>query len=92
MKKSHESHRLSSLARVLAAVESRSSGIENDLHYRRDVTLHEDAGPTTATAFNNCVIDLTVGRGWRNLAQVRLLEAVFCDILCSVSPSFETSK
>lgn len=53
-------------------------GIENGLHYRRDVTLHEDAGRTTSTAFghvmaalNNLVIGLTVGRGWRNLAQAR---------------------
>lgn len=53
-------------------------GIENGLHYRRDVTLGEDAGRTTATAFghtlaalNNLVIGLTVGRGWHNLAQAR---------------------
>jgi predicted transposase YbfD/YdcC len=53
-------------------------GIENGLHYRRDVTLQEDAGRTTATAFghtmaalNNLVIGLTIGRGWRNLAKVR---------------------
>ncbi len=53
-------------------------GIENGLHYRRDVTLQEDAGRTTSTAFghvmaalNNLVIGLTIGRGWRNLAQAR---------------------
>lgn len=53
-------------------------GIENGLHYRRDVTLQEDAGRTTATAFghtlaalNNLVIGLTIGRGWRNLAKAR---------------------
>ena len=53
-------------------------GIENGLHYRRDVTLHEDAGRTTHTAFghtmaalNNLVIGLTIGRGWRNLAKAR---------------------
>lgn len=53
-------------------------GIENGLHYRRDVTLQEDAGRTTVTAFghtmaalNNLGIGLTVGRGWRNLAQAR---------------------
>jgi predicted transposase YbfD/YdcC len=53
-------------------------GVENGLHYRRDVTLHEDAGRTTATAFghtmaalNNLVIGLTIGRGWRNLAKAR---------------------
>lgn len=53
-------------------------GIENGLHYRRDVTLHEDAGRTTNTAFghtmaalNNLVIGLTLGRGWCNLAKAR---------------------
>lgn len=53
-------------------------GIENGLHYRRDVTLQEDAGRTTTTAFghvmaalNNLVIGLTIGRGWRNLAKAR---------------------
>lgn len=53
-------------------------GIENGLHYRRDVTLQEDAGRTTTTAFghvmaalNNLVIGLTIGRGWHNLAQAR---------------------
>ncbi len=53
-------------------------GIENGLHYRRDVTLQEDAGRTTATPFghtlaalNNLVIGLTIGRGWRNLAKAR---------------------
>lgn len=53
-------------------------GIENGLHYRRDVTLHEDAGRTQTTAFghllaalNNLVIGLTIGRTWTNLAQAR---------------------
>jgi predicted transposase YbfD/YdcC len=53
-------------------------GIENGLHYRRDVTLHEDAGRTQTTAFghlmatlNNLVIGLTIGRAWTNLAQAR---------------------
>ncbi len=53
-------------------------GIENGLHYRRDVTLHEDAGRTTSSCFghvmailNNLVIGLTIGRGWSNLAQAR---------------------
>jgi len=53
-------------------------GIENGLHYRRDVTLHEDAGRTTATSFghvmatlNNLVIGLTIGRDWTNLAKAR---------------------
>jgi predicted transposase YbfD/YdcC len=53
-------------------------GIENGLHYRRDVTLHEDAGRTRTTAFghlmatlNNLVIGLTIGRAWTNLAKAR---------------------
>jgi predicted transposase YbfD/YdcC len=53
-------------------------GIENGLHYRRDVTLHEDAGRTKTTAFghlmatlNNLVIGLTIGRAWTNLAKAR---------------------
>jgi predicted transposase YbfD/YdcC len=53
-------------------------GVENGLHYRRDVTLREDAGRTTAlslghtmAALNNLVIGLTIGRGWRNLAKAR---------------------
>jgi predicted transposase YbfD/YdcC len=53
-------------------------GIENGLHYRRDVTLHEDAGRSTVTAFghimatlNNLVIGLTIGRKWTNLAKAR---------------------
>jgi len=53
-------------------------GIENGLHYRRDVTLHEDAGRTKVTAFgpvmatlNNLVIGLTIRREWANLAKAR---------------------
>ncbi len=53
-------------------------GIENGLHYRRDVTLHEDAtrllAPRLAEAmalFNNLVIGLTLHQGWNNLAQAR---------------------
>jgi len=53
-------------------------GIENGLHYRRDVTLREDAGRTKFKRFgqviaslNNLLIGLTIGRGWTNLAQAR---------------------
>ena len=53
-------------------------GIENGLHYRRDVTLHEDAtrllAPRLAEAMallNNLVIGLTLHQGWKNLAQAR---------------------
>ena len=53
-------------------------GIENGLPYRRDVTLHEDAGRTKSSAFghlmatlNNLVIGLTIGRAWTSLAKAR---------------------
>ena len=53
-------------------------GIENGLHYRRDVTLREDAGRTKFKRFgqviaslNNLIIGLTIGRGWTNLARAR---------------------
>jgi hypothetical protein len=53
-------------------------GIENGLHYRRDVTLHEDAtrllAPRLAEVMallNNLVIGLTLHQGWTNLAQAR---------------------
>jgi predicted transposase YbfD/YdcC len=53
-------------------------GIENGLHYRRDVTLHEDAtrllAPRLAEVMaliNNLVIGLTLHEGWKNLAQAR---------------------
>ncbi len=53
-------------------------GIENGLHYRRDVTLHEDAMHTKTTAvahcmatLNNLVIGLTRGHAWTNLAKAR---------------------
>jgi predicted transposase YbfD/YdcC len=53
-------------------------GIENGLHYRRDVTLHEDATrisqPTlakTMAAINNFVIGLSQKLGYSNLASAR---------------------
>jgi predicted transposase YbfD/YdcC len=53
-------------------------GIENGLHYRRDVTLHEDAVHTKFTrlgqamaSLNNLIIGLTRGCGWTNLAQAQ---------------------
>jgi predicted transposase YbfD/YdcC len=53
-------------------------GIENGLHYRRDVTLQEDAGRTKFVPFghvlatlNNLVIGLTIGRNWTNLPKAR---------------------
>jgi len=53
-------------------------GIENGLHYRRDVTLHEDAchlkraqtQPALAV-INNLIIGLIRQLGWNNLAEAR---------------------
>lgn len=53
-------------------------GIENGLHYRRDVTLHEDATrmslpnmPAVIGTINNFIIGLTQKLGYTNLAQAR---------------------
>jgi predicted transposase YbfD/YdcC len=53
-------------------------GIENGLHYRRDVTLHEDATRLTVgqaghtmAILNNLVIGLCVSQGFHNLAHAR---------------------
>lgn len=53
-------------------------GIENKLHWRRDVILHEDQTRTKSATFgqaiaclNNLVIGLTCRLGWTNLAQAR---------------------
>lgn len=55
-------------------------GIENGLHYRRDVTLHEDATRTTVgytghnlAIINNLVIALSFSNGCKNVAQARRL-------------------
>jgi predicted transposase YbfD/YdcC len=56
--------------------------IENSLHYRRDVTLHEDVTHLTVghsghimAILNNIVIGLCLGHGYDNLAKARRL---FC--------------
>ena len=53
-------------------------GIENGLHYRRDVTLQEDAcqlrrgsGPQVMAALNNVVVSLRGQHGERNLAALQ---------------------
>ena len=53
-------------------------GIENGWHYRRDVTLHEDATRLTVgqaghnmAILNNLVIGLCLSQGFNNLAQAR---------------------
>lgn len=55
-------------------------GIESGLHYRRDVTLQEDATRLTVgyaghnmAIFNNLVIGLALQHGFRNLAKARRL-------------------
>nr|PID86648.1 MAG: hypothetical protein CSB13_03475 [Chloroflexota bacterium] len=55
-------------------------GIENGLHYRRDVTLREDATrisqpalAKTMSAVNNFVVGLTQKLGYSNLAAARRL-------------------
>jgi hypothetical protein len=53
-------------------------GIENGLHYRRDVTFHEDATRLTVgqaghnmAILNNLVIGLCLSQGFLNLAHAR---------------------
>jgi hypothetical protein len=55
-------------------------GIENGLHYRRDVTLREDATRATVgntghnlAIFNNLVVALALSNGHRNLPRARRL-------------------
>lgn len=55
-------------------------GIENGLHYRRDVTLQEDATRATVgnighnlAILNNLVIALTVSNGYKNVPRARRL-------------------
>ncbi len=64
-------------ARLLEIVR-RHWGIENQLHYRRDVTLHEDAGrlrvghgPQVMAALNNLVLGLLTWLGYDNIRQAR---------------------
>ena len=75
---------VTSLPRAVAAAErllvlARAEwGIENGLHYRRDVTLQEDGrqlrrgdGPQVMAALNNVVVSLLGQQGERNLAAVQ---------------------
>lgn len=61
-------------------------GIENGLHYRRDVTLREDAtravvGHTghNLAIFNNLVIALCLSNGWQSLPKARRFYCAFPD-------------
>ena len=62
-------------AEQLLALVRRHWGIENGLHYRRDVTLHEDASlvrsgraPQVLAALNNTVLGLFARQGAQNVA------------------------
>jgi predicted transposase YbfD/YdcC len=62
-------------AKRLLVIARAEWGIENGLHYRRDVSLAEDAsrlrrgtGPQVMAALNNAVIGLVLTSGERNLA------------------------
>jgi len=55
-------------------------GIENGLHYRRDVTLQEDSTRLSLgnsghnmAVFNNIVLGLCMRKGYHNLAKARRL-------------------
>jgi len=68
--------------RKLLALTRQYWGIESSLHYRRDVTLHEDATRLTVGAaghnmaiLNNLLIGLCIHNGWANIAKARRL---FC--------------
>lgn len=62
----------------LLQIERAHWGIENGLHYRRDVTLHEDASrvrlqraPQVMAALNNLVLSLLAWLGYKNIPQAR---------------------
>ncbi len=69
-------------------------GIENGLHYRRDVTLQEDAcqlrrggGPQVMAALNNAVVSLLGQHGAENLAAMqRHFDYHFDRFLARLSP------
>lgn len=70
-------------------------GIENGLHYRRDVSLAEDASrlrrgtsPQVMAALNNAVVSLVLSSGERNLAAVqRRFAFQFDRYLAHLSPT-----
>ena len=62
----------------LLQIVRRQWGIENSLHYRRDVTFHEDASrvrlqhaPQVMAALNNLVLSLFAWLGYENIPQAR---------------------
>lgn len=65
-------------AKRLLAIARAEWGIENSLHYRRDVTLREDAsrlrrgqGPQVVAVLNNAVIGLALQQQYHNLASLQ---------------------
>lgn len=65
-------------AKRLLVIARAEWGIENSLHYRRDVTLREDAstfrrgqGPQVTAALNNAVIGLALQHQYHNLASLQ---------------------
>ena len=87
---------IASAARLLVIARS-EWGIENGLHYRRDVSLDEDSsqlrrgsGPQVMAALNNTVIGLLYQHGERNLAAVQRCFAYTFDRMlthCLTTPS-----
>ncbi len=68
---SADAHRLLASARA-------AWGIENGLHYRRDVTLQEDTSqlrrgwaPQVLATLNNTIVSLAAPHGWDNLAKAQ---------------------
>ena len=71
-------------AERLLVVARAAWGIENGLHYRRDVTLQEDANqlrrgwaPHVLATLNNTVVSLAAQHGWDNLAKAQR-EFAYC--------------
>jgi hypothetical protein len=67
-------------AKQLLGLNRQYWGIESSLHYRRDVTLHEDATRLTVGSsghnmaiLNNLVVGLCLQHGFQNLAAARRL-------------------
>ena len=79
-------------AKWLLKVARTEWGIENGLHHRRDVTLHEDAcqlrrghGPQVLAALNNAVIGIVLQHGEANLAAAqRAFDYAFDRVLARI--------
>jgi predicted transposase YbfD/YdcC len=89
-KRSEVSYGVTSLKREEASAERlmeivrRHWGIENGLHYRKDVTLREDAcrlrtgdGAQVMAVINNLIVGLVLRQGMRNLAEARRIYSAY---------------